>query len=456
MVRDAFDEFDRVLGVLALRRAEDDQPPVPAEEIERLIAERREARAPGAQLRPRRRDSQGPRRARHRPRGLRRRGRGGNEIDQAVSAPSRRRCPARRPRRSSRATARRVAVVHARLSVRDGARRGRGRRGRRRQRVPRLRRRHRRHRHRPLASRTSSRRSSSRRTSTCTCRARTSTTSRRCSWPRRWPRIVPVGGGTGDVRSFFSNSGTEANEAAIKLARYATKRFNIIAFLGSFHGRTLGSLALDVEQVRPAPRLRPDDAGRVPRAVRELLSLSGRAPARERARPSASTTSRIRSSSTSSRPTRSRRSIVEPIQGEGGYVVPPASSTSGCASSRSKHGILLIADEVQSGMGRTGRMFACEHFGLDADIVTVAKGIASGLPLGVTSARADVMTWPPGAHASTFGGNPVSCAAALATIDAAQGRARPQRRGRRRLPASAACARSWTSTRSSATSAARG
>jgi 4-aminobutyrate aminotransferase len=108
--------------------------------------------------------------------------------------------------------------------------------------------------------------------------------------------------------------------------------------------------------------------------------------------------------------------LVEPIQGEGGYVVPAKQFHQRLRELTSKHGILLIADEVQSGMGRTGRMFACEHFGLDVDIVTVAKGIASGLPLSVTAARADVMTWPPGAHASTFGGNPVSSAAALATI----------------------------------------
>jgi 4-aminobutyrate aminotransferase len=108
--------------------------------------------------------------------------------------------------------------------------------------------------------------------------------------------------------------------------------------------------------------------------------------------------------------------LVEPIQGEGGYVVPPKAFLQRLRAITKQHGMLLIADEVQSGMGRTGGMFACEHFDLDVDIVTIAKGIASGLPLGVTCARADVMTWPPGAHASTFGGNPVSCAAALETI----------------------------------------
>jgi 4-aminobutyrate aminotransferase len=108
--------------------------------------------------------------------------------------------------------------------------------------------------------------------------------------------------------------------------------------------------------------------------------------------------------------------VVEPIQGEGGYVVPPAAFLQGLRALATEHGIVLVADEVQSGMGRTGRMFASEHFGLKADVVNIAKGIASGLPLGVTCARAEVMSWPPGAHASTFGGNPVSCAAANATI----------------------------------------
>ncbi len=108
--------------------------------------------------------------------------------------------------------------------------------------------------------------------------------------------------------------------------------------------------------------------------------------------------------------------VVEPIQGEGGYVVPPPAFLQGLRELTAKHGMLLVVDEVQSGMGRTGKMFACDHFGLKADIVNIAKGIASGLPLGVTCARADVMSWPPGAHASTFGGNPVACAAANATI----------------------------------------
>jgi 4-aminobutyrate aminotransferase len=109
--------------------------------------------------------------------------------------------------------------------------------------------------------------------------------------------------------------------------------------------------------------------------------------------------------------------VVEPIQGEGGYVVPAEAFHQRLRELTKKHGILLICDEVQSGMGRTGKMFAIEHFGVQPDMVTIAKGVASGLPLGITVARADVMSWPPGAHASTFGGNPVACAASLATID---------------------------------------
>ncbi len=145
--------------------------------------------------------------------------------------------------------------------------------------------------------------------------------------------------------------------------------------------------------------------------------------------------------------------IVEPIQGEGGYVVPAPQFHQRLRELTRRHGMLLIVDEVQSGMGRTGRMFACEHFGLDADIVTIAKGIASGLPLGVTAARADVMTWPPGAHASTFGGNPVSSRRGPRDDHGAEGRARPQRgRGRPAFDGSPARPEGEVS-RSSATSA---
>ena len=224
--------------------------------------------------------------------------------------------------------------------------------------------------------------------------------------------IVPI---KGDVRSFFGNSGTEANEAAIKLARYSTKRVNLIAFLGSFHGRTLGSLAATSSRYVQRRGFGP----MMPGMYHAPYANCYRCPVNLKPESCAAeclgyVEDQIMVHLVS--PDEVAGVIVEPIQGEGGYVVPAPQFHQRLRELTRKHGILLIADEVQSGMGRTGRMFACEHFGLDADIVTIAKGIASGLPLGVTSARADVMTWPPGAHASTFGGNPVSCAAALATI----------------------------------------
>ena len=227
--------------------------------------------------------------------------------------------------------------------------------------------------------------------------------------------LVPVARKTHDVRSFFSNSGTEANEAAIKLARYKTGRVNLIAFLGSFHGRTLGSLALTSSKYVQRRGFGPMMPGvyHAPYATCYRCPV-GLKPESCQAECLNYLEDQIFVHLVS--PDEVAAVVVEPIQGEGGYVVPAPQFHQRLRDLTTKHGILLVADEVQSGMGRTGRMFACEHFGIEADIVTVAKGIASGLPLGVTSARADVMTWPPGAHASTFGGNPVSCAAALATI----------------------------------------
>ena len=227
--------------------------------------------------------------------------------------------------------------------------------------------------------------------------------------------IVPVGGGTGEVRSFFSNSGTEAIEAALKLARYSTKRVNLIAFMGSFHGRTLGSLAMTSSKYVQRRGFGP----MMPGVFHAPYANCYRCPVGARPETCGAECLDYLEDQILVHlvaPDEVAAVLVEPIQGEGGYVVPPADFHQRLRELTKKHGMLLIADEVQSGMGRTGRMFACEHFGLDVDIVTVAKGIASGLPLGVTSARSDVMTWPPGAHASTFGGNPVSSAAALATI----------------------------------------
>jgi 4-aminobutyrate aminotransferase len=227
--------------------------------------------------------------------------------------------------------------------------------------------------------------------------------------------LVPIGTRDGEVRSFFSNSGTEAIEAALKLARYATKRVNIIAFLGSFHGRTLGSLAATSSKYVQRRGFGP----MMPGVYHAPYANCYRCPVGARPESCAAEClsyleDQILVHLVS--PDEVAGVLVEPIQGEGGYVVPPAQFLQRLRELTSQHGIMLIADEVQSGMGRTGRMFACEHFDVTADIVTVAKGIASGLPLGVTSSRAAVMTWPPGAHASTFGGNPVSCVAALETI----------------------------------------
>ena len=222
--------------------------------------------------------------------------------------------------------------------------------------------------------------------------------------------LVPI---AGDVRSFFGNSGTEATEAALKLSRYFTRRANVIAFLGSFHGRSLGALALTASKSVQRRGFGPFMPGVYHAPYPDPYRFNGSADACAEA-----SLSYIRDQIFVHlvSPDEVAAIVVEPIQGEGGYIVPPTAFLQGLRALADQHGIQLVVDEVQSGMGRTGRMFASEHFGLKADIVNIAKGIASGLPLGVTCARAEVMSWPPGAHASTFGGNPVSCAAALATI----------------------------------------
>ena len=217
----------------------------------------------------------------------------------------------------------------------------------------------------------------------------------------------------GPHRSFFGNSGTEANEAALKLARYSTKRQNIIAFFGAFHGRSMGSLSLTASKVRQRQGFGPLVPGAYhapyPDVYRSGLS------------PDATVSQCIDFIEQMLfvqlvPPDEVAAVIVEPIQGEGGYIVAPDGFLQRLRELTRRHGILLIVDEVQSGMGRTGQMFAIEHAGVEPDIVTMAKGIASGLPLGVATAPAALMSWPPGAHASTFGGNPVACAAALATL----------------------------------------
>jgi 4-aminobutyrate aminotransferase len=222
--------------------------------------------------------------------------------------------------------------------------------------------------------------------------------------------IAPI---DGDVRTFFGNSGTEATEAAIKLARYFTRRQGILAFFGAFHGRSLGSLALTASKAVQRRGFGPFMPGVYHAPYPDSYRFSGSADAC-----AAASLSFIRDQILVhlASPDEIAAVVVEPVQGEGGYVVPPAAFLHGLRELTTQHGMLLVVDEVQSGMGRTGRMFALEHFGVRADVVNLAKGIASGLPLGVTCARADIMSWPPGAHASTFGGNPVACAAANTTI----------------------------------------
>jgi 4-aminobutyrate aminotransferase len=224
--------------------------------------------------------------------------------------------------------------------------------------------------------------------------------------------IVPI---TGGVRTFFGNSGTEAVEAMVKLAKYHSKRSGIIAFLGSFHGRTMGSLSLTSSKTTQRTGFGP----LVPGIYHAPYPNSYRAPAGMSPESCAKDCvdwieQQILGHLIA--PDEVAAVVVESIQGEGGYIVPPVEFHQRLRELTRKHGILLACDEVQSGMGRTGKMFAIEHFDVEPDIIATAKGIASGMPLGVCAARADVMDWPPGAHASTFGGNPVSCAAALATI----------------------------------------
>jgi len=214
----------------------------------------------------------------------------------------------------------------------------------------------------------------------------------------RLARIAPM---RGPNRVFIANSGAEVVEAGLKLARYHTRRPNIVAFLGAFHGRTMGAVSLTASKAKYHARFGPLLSGvyHVPFGSAGLDELEQRVfrrlmPADEFA-----------------------AVIVEPIQGEGGYVVPDAAFLPRLREICDRHGILLIADEVQSGAGRTGKMWAIEHFGVEPDILLTAKGIASGMPIGAMVARAEVMDWATGAHGSTYGGNPVALAAMMATID---------------------------------------
>ena len=216
-------------------------------------------------------------------------------------------------------------------------------------------------------------------------------------------------------RVSFGNSGAEAIEGAIKLARYATGRDKIIAFYHSFHGRTMGALSLTASKTVQRAGFGP----LVPGVVHAPYAYCYRCPyGRTPDTCAVECVQHIEKTllKTIAPAPETAAIMVEPVQGEGGYVVPPRKFLDELARVAEQNGILLIFDEVQSGMGRTGRMWAAEHFDAVPDILAVAKGIASGMPLGATIARAELMNWPPGAHASTFGGNPVACQAALATI----------------------------------------
>jgi 4-aminobutyrate aminotransferase len=226
-------------------------------------------------------------------------------------------------------------------------------------------------------------------------------------YPEVCQRLAELSPIPGPARTYLGNSGAEVVEASIKLARYATHRPYVVSFLGAFHGRTYGAVSLTASKAKyhagfgpllpgvfHAPYGRVEDL----RWFDEVL-FDKLAPANEVA-----------------------AIIVEPVQGEGGYIVPEDGFLQGLRRICDEHGILLIADEIQSGAGRTGRMWAIEHWGVQPDILLTAKGIASGMPLGAMVARADLLeSWSAGAHGSTYGGNPVACAAALATIDLLEG-----------------------------------
>ncbi len=227
-------------------------------------------------------------------------------------------------------------------------------------------------------------------------------------------RLARLAPGAGPKRVFFTNSGAEAIEAALKLARRHTGRLRALAFLGAFHGRTYGAMSLSWSK----PLQRRGFAPLVPEIHHarygDLEKACG-ALASQLVCP----------------PDELAAIFVEPIQGEGGYIVPGDDFLPGLRQICDEHGALLVLDEVQTGIGRTGRMFASEHWNVAGDIVCLAKGIANGLPLGAIVAREEVMDWPSGSHASTFGGNPVACAAALATLRlvTTKYRANAERRG---------------------------
>jgi 4-aminobutyrate aminotransferase len=213
-------------------------------------------------------------------------------------------------------------------------------------------------------------------------------------------RIAPF---AGPAKTFLTNSGTEAIEAALKLSRFATGRQYVIGMINAFHGRSYGSLSLTTSKAKYRTGFGPLLPGVIHTHFGDFEHLE-----------------KVVFKHLVS-PEEVAAIVVEPVLGEGGYVFPPDGWFGYLRELCDRHGILLVADEVQSGVGRTGRMWAIEHFGATPDIVAAGKGIASGMPLGAMIARGDLMTWDTGAHGSTYGGNPVSCAAALATLELIEG-----------------------------------
>jgi len=226
-------------------------------------------------------------------------------------------------------------------------------------------------------------------------------------------RLAELAPGPSPKRVFFTNSGAEALEAGLKLARWHTGRSRALAFFGAFHGRTYGAMSLSGSKLvhrRGFSPLVPDiHHVPFPRGCQGCASPGAVCSCVEQIEETV--LKRI------APPDEIAAIFVEPIQGEGGYYVPPAGFLPALRALCDRHGMLLVADEVQTGFGRTGKMFALDHWDVEPDILCLAKGIASGMPLGAIVARGNVMDWPPGSHASTYGGNPVSCRAALATLD---------------------------------------
>lgn len=226
-------------------------------------------------------------------------------------------------------------------------------------------------------------------------------------------RLAALAPGSSPKKVFFTNSGTESIEAALKLARHHTGRPNVIAFFGSFHGRTYGAMSLSASKLVHRKRFGP----LVPHIhhVNYPRDCVTEADSQAYLKQIEQTVFKRTAS-----PDEVAAIFIEPVQGEGGYYPAPPAFLQGLRKLCDQHGIMMVADEIQCGMGRTGKMFALEHAGVEADITCLAKGIASGLPLGAIVAKTSVMNWPSGSHASTFGGNPVACRAALTTLDLLQ------------------------------------